>query len=48
MTRMSDAGIAANTGDCLTDTAGDNAYFPGDGESPVDAPGMFDWEGKPS
>ena len=46
MTRMSDAGIAANTGDCLADTAGDGAYFPGDGESPVDAPGMFDWEGK--
>ena len=46
MTRMGDAGIAANTGDCLADTAGDSAYFPGDGESPVDAPGMFDWEGK--
>lgn len=46
LTRMSDAGIAPNTGDCLTDTAGDGAYFPGDGESPVDAPGMFDWEGK--
>ncbi len=46
MTRMSDAGIAPNTGDCLADTAGDSAYFPGDGESPVDAPGMFDWEGE--
>ena len=46
LTRMSDAGIAPNTGSCLTDTPGDNAYFPGDGESPVDAPGMFDWEGK--
>jgi hypothetical protein len=46
MTRMSDAGIAPNTGDCLTDTAGDGAYFPGDGESPADAPGMFDWEGR--
>jgi hypothetical protein len=46
LTRMSDAGIAPNTGDCLTDTAGDGAYFPGDGESPVDAPGVFDWEGK--
>ena len=46
MTRMSDAGIAPNTGDCLIDTAGDGAYFPGDGESPVDAPGMFDWEGR--
>lgn len=46
LTRLSDAGVAPNTGDCLADTAGDNAYFPGDGESPVDAPGMFDWEGK--
>ena len=46
MTRMSDAGIAPNTGDCLADTAGDGAYFPGDGHSPADAPGMFDWEGE--
>jgi len=45
MTRMSDAGIAPNTGDCLADVAGDGAYFPGDGEIPADAPGMFDWEG---
>ena len=46
MTRMSDAGIAPNTGSCLSDTAGDGAYFPGDGHSPADAPGMFDWEGE--
>ena len=44
LTRMADAGIDVNTGDCLANTPGDGAYYPGDGEGTVGDAGVLAWD----
>ncbi len=46
LTRMADAGIDVNEGDCIANTPGDGAYYPGDGEGTVGDPDVFTWDNK--
>lgn len=44
MTRLADAGVDVNAGDCNRDLPGDAPWLPGDNEGEFTDPGVFNWE----
>ena len=44
MTRLAEAGLDANAGDCSRDVPGDAPWMPGDNEGSFEDPGVFNWE----